>query len=123
MQSPTVGLRRPMLFRTRKSRFARALLLAAGLTAVCGSFGLHAEPASARADVASSPVWSPGAPAARAPHDCPACLAQRPVSIAPGPTVLLRPEATALPVAACEIRWPERVAARPRRDRAPPSVS
>jgi hypothetical protein len=112
-----------MLLNTRKSRFARTLLLAAGLAAVCGSFGLHAEPASARSDLSPRPAWSPAGPAARAPHDCPACLAQRPVSIAPAATVPLRPEATALPVAASEVRWPERVAARPRRDRAPPSVS
>ena len=110
-----------MLSDTRKSRFARALLLAAGLAAVCGSFGLHPEPASAGPDPASSPAVSPATPAARASHDCPACLAQRPVSFSSAQTVLLRPEATTLPVAACEVLWPERVAARPRR--APPSVS
>ena len=112
-----------MLSRTRESRFARALLLAAGLLAACGAFGMHVEPASPRADLSPRPAWAPGEPSVRASHDCPACLAQRPTSVAEAPTVLPGPEASALPVDSREVHWPERVAPRPGRDRAPPSVS
>jgi predicted component of type VI protein secretion system len=109
-----------MLRLIREAGFARALVLVAGLLAVSASFGLHPEPASGRAP---APAWSSGALGAPASHACPACLAQRQVSIARLTAIVLQVESSVPAPAVPELARPDRLAARPQRDRAPPVAS
>ena len=109
-----------MLRLIREARFVRALLLVAGLLAVSASFGLHVEPAAGRAPVSA---WSAKTLESPPSHACPACLAQRHVSIARLIAVVLHIESSVPAPAVPEVRRPDRFATRPQRDRAPPVAS
>jgi hypothetical protein len=104
----------------RESGLARVLLLVAGFLAASASFGLHPEPAAVRAP---APAWSSSALGAPASHACPACLAQRQVSIARLTVIVLRVESSVPAPAVPELPRPDRLASRPQRDRAPPVAS
>lgn len=106
----------------RKSRLARALVLAAGFVAVLASFGLHPEP-DVGAGSSGTPAWS--VPVARSshPHECPACLTHRPVSPATPSAVILQPESAVAPAAVFVAPRPDPPEVRPLQNRAPPVVS
>lgn len=107
----------------RQSRWARALVILAGLFMVAASFGLHPEPGLAGADSTGTVTLSAHAAVTTPSHECPFCLAHRPVPLAPPAGVVLRPQAILLPVAAFVARLPERLEVRPRQNRAPPDAS
>ncbi|MGH9363913.1 MAG: hypothetical protein ACRD1B_01415 [Thermoanaerobaculia bacterium] len=111
-----------MLQKPRKSRLARALLLAAGLLAVLASFGLHPEPEAAAAS-SGTPAWSAQVARTSPSHECPACLTHRPFSPALLTAVVLRPQSIVAPAAVFLAAWPERHEVRPHQNRAPPVVS
>ena len=112
-----------MLKIARQSPSARALLLVAGLFMVAASFGLHPEPGLTGAVSTPAASLSAHAAVATASHECPFCLAHRPVPLARPAIVVLRPQAIQLPVATFVARLPERLEPRPSQNRAPPAVS
>lgn len=73
-----------MLQAVRVARWSRALLFAAAVVAIAGSFGLHPEPGAgvpALSPVAGAPAWTAERPDASTTHGCFACLAHRNVSM------------------------------------------
>lgn len=124
-----------MLRLIQSARLARALMLAAGVLVVTGSFGLHPEPAVALSAAAApmgmgmdmgmdiGAAWSADSPQSATSHDCPACLTHRPVSIARLAGVPLHTETRFAALGAPEVSRPTSRAARHYKDRAPPAVS
>ena len=107
----------------RHSRSARALLLLAGLFMVAASLGLHPEPGLAGGAGSASHSLTARAALSTPSHECPFCLAHRPVSLARPAGAVLRPETVVLPAAVFVARFPQRLDPRPRQNRAPPAVS
>ena len=93
-----------MMFRAlREARLAQIVLLAAGLLAVSGSFGLHPEPEGSAARVATGDGWTTLDRTGAAPlHDCFLCLAHKSISLPRLSAVVLQPGSAvhATPVAA-----------------------
>jgi hypothetical protein len=104
----------------RKTRFAQIVLLAAGLLAVSGSFGLHPEPEGRTASFATGDGWDALDRSGAAPHDCLLCLAHKSLSLPRLSAAVLQPGSAvhAAPVAASSLLG--RLEGHPREGRAPP---
>lgn len=112
-----------MLQRLRQSGSARAFLFAAGLLAVSASFGLHPEPASDPGASGRLPSWAATAALTAASHECPACLAHRPLALARPSPIVLRPLSLVAKAAVLVVKSPDLREPRPRQNRAPPVAS
>jgi hypothetical protein len=112
-----------MMFLTlRRSRYGRTLLAFAAALAICGSFGLHPEPACAAAPSArdSVPLWSVVAAADGESHACLACLAHRSVSLPRLTGVVLQPGVSVAAFSARLAPHPANSKTAPHEGRAPP---
>lgn len=110
-----------MFHAVRKARLTELALALASVLTLLSSVGLHPEPPLAPS-VPETAGWSLAAKLTAGPHECPICLANRPVSLNNLSAVVLAPAASVQAPFCPTISRPARTDPSPHEGRAPPSA-